>query len=366
MTAHRFAARPELTTVTGELLIGQNHIALLHGLYDRPGRTAPSLAAWVRASMPYVARFREHPSTLGLSLATGTLHSRWVKRVRRGHRIQVSLTKRGRAIVEHRLPIRIRGWGTYEGMQAINWRDRSAAAAKVDGASISPEFIREAVAYSNAYGIPLLKRQVENEKDVTIYAVTTGLDRSFRLVSREEIDLRGPRRWHAIWTQVQVDRGYVPGEYQEHFADFDQEDVLCYLRELARADRDTEVYCHTYAGRQFLSEQKLQEWLSEEINFRKTDIDSGDVVTLIRGLSATHSKVATAVSNVEALSWTHPDTDQCVGRVFSGDIDRDGHHDLVATNCVSLSCFQLYCDLMGLGIRIETRYILPSGEKPAR
>lgn len=358
MAAYQSQTRPEPTTVAGEILVSHNHIALLHGLYDRPGGTVPSHAEWVRASLPHVARFRRYPSKACLSLATRTVHPRWVTRVRRGRRIEVALTQRGRAIIERRLPARIRGWGTYEGMKTISWRDHFRASVDAAVRPLSPDSIREAVAYANAYGIPLIEQlRADNEKDLTVFAVTTGLGRSFTLKSREELELRGPRRWHAVWTRAQVDLQRLPDGYRAAFSEYDQEDVLCYLRELKGADRDKEVYCRTYAGRDFLSETKLHEWLSEEIDFLQTDIGPSDLILLIRALSDTHCKLAAAVAGSGALSWRHPDTGKVVGRVFSQDIDGHGNHQMVASSCAALTCLQSHFDSLGLGIRIETRYL---------
>ena len=156
--------RREPTTVVGEILISHNHMALLHGLYDRPGGTAASHTEWVRASMPHVARFRRYPSKACLSIATRTIHPCWVTRVRRGRRVEVGLSRRGPAIVERRLPTRIRGWGLYEGMRAITWMRQGAESLVTHAPQLPPESIREAVAYSNEHGMPRQHRRAEKVK----------------------------------------------------------------------------------------------------------------------------------------------------------------------------------------------------------
>jgi hypothetical protein len=113
---------PEVTTVAGELLLSHNHIALLHGLYDRPHGTAASCADWLRATLPYITRFRRYPSIGCLGLAAGTVNPAWVTRTRRGRRIEVALTDRGRAILERRVRVRIRGWGSYEALSRFQPR----------------------------------------------------------------------------------------------------------------------------------------------------------------------------------------------------------------------------------------------------
>lgn len=113
---------PEPKTAAGEVLLSHNHIALLHGLYDRPAGTASSCLDWLQASLPYISRFRRYPSIDCLALALGTVHPAWATRTRRGRCIEVSLTQRGRAILERAVPVRIRGWGVYDGLSRFRPR----------------------------------------------------------------------------------------------------------------------------------------------------------------------------------------------------------------------------------------------------
>ncbi len=131
MPAHRQLTRPEPTTRAGEILLSHNHIALLHGLYDRPDGRAESQNEWIRASLPHVARFRQHPSGWALYAAIPTLHPGWASRSRVGNRIEVTLTPRGRAILERTLPARIRGRGTYEGLRSITCHERPPSAPQL-------------------------------------------------------------------------------------------------------------------------------------------------------------------------------------------------------------------------------------------
>lgn len=111
--------RPEPRTRSGEVLLTRNHVALLHGLLDRPDGTALSCRDWVRASMPYLVRLKPCPSESCFARSTRTVHPAWVKRRREGRRLVCSLTDRGRAILDLRVAARIRGQGRYEGLKQL-------------------------------------------------------------------------------------------------------------------------------------------------------------------------------------------------------------------------------------------------------
>ena len=367
MATHPLDVQPELRTAAGEILISHNHIALLQGLYACPRRTARSHVEWIRVSLPYVRRYRRDSSPGCLEFSARRLHDRWVRRIRIGRRIEVSLTTRGRAIVEARLPVRIRGWGTYEGFERIkritqkarhkarNRIERIRPARVTAPIVVAPQAIREADAYAKAYGIPLLTH-VDALSDLTIIAVATRLDGKFVLKGREEVEGRGPRHWHARWTQIQVARGHLPDGYRLEFSDYDEDDVLYHLRELRAANRDKSIYCRTYAGRDFLSDAKLHEWLSEEIDFARSDMSSSDIPIVTRLGSGSRAKLLSFIGTPGVLSWTHPDTGKTIGRVINPNMNGNESFEIVATNCVALSCLQLAFDAAGIGIRIETRY----------
>jgi len=122
MRRYRRTTWPEETALSGEIILSHNHIALLQGLYDRPAGRAPSCTDWLNASFPYVTRFRRYPSRACLELATRTVNPLWATRTRVGRRIEVSLTDRGRAILDRKVRVRIRGWGTYEGLKQFQAR----------------------------------------------------------------------------------------------------------------------------------------------------------------------------------------------------------------------------------------------------
>ena len=97
----------------GSLLLTHNQLALLQGLLDRPGGVAFSTRDFARAALPYVWRYREEPNAHSLWHAARRLPVHWVSSAHYGNRIVWTLTARGRAIVEHRIPSHVRGVGPY-------------------------------------------------------------------------------------------------------------------------------------------------------------------------------------------------------------------------------------------------------------
>jgi hypothetical protein len=382
---------PELKTSAGEILISHNHIALLQGLYASPRRRTHTIGEWISASTPYVKRYRRSSSPGCLLFAARRLNPRWVTKVRRGRRIEVSLTKRGAAIVEARVSVWVHGWGTHTGFRRIkrlnqgkrrlqkppkSRHSRRPAAEKAAVAAaptvslsapqlsapslpvasvIAAEAIREAVAYANAYGLPLLTHQSAST-DLTIVAVATQLDGRFVLKGLEEVEHRGRRSWHARWTQIQLERGYLPAGYRRSFANYDEADVLCYLRELTSTNRDKSAYCHAYAGHDFLSAAKLHEWLAEEIDFADSDMHPSDIPVVTRAFSQSRARLLAFIGTPGVLSWAHPDTGKTIGRIVNPNMSSRESFEIVASNPVALSCLQLALDAAGTGIRIETRY----------
>ena len=107
---------PETLTKAGELSLTHNHIALLHGLMDRPNGTATSVEDWIAASVPYLNRYELACTTAVLRRAIRGMHTSWVERRRVGHRVQVTLLPRGRAIIDRQVTARLRGLGPYTGL----------------------------------------------------------------------------------------------------------------------------------------------------------------------------------------------------------------------------------------------------------
>lgn len=118
---HRpIAHRPEPLTATGAVLLSHNHVAMLHGLYDRPNGVAPSSQDLVIAAMPYVARLRPCGTSAYCPRdALHTLHPSWAERKRIGRRVEWTLTPRGRGVVEQTVPAHIRGLGAYHGLASV-------------------------------------------------------------------------------------------------------------------------------------------------------------------------------------------------------------------------------------------------------
>lgn len=95
MTAPTTYVHKEHTNSAGEVLLSFRHIALLHGLYDRPDGVASSQIEWAAASVPYLRRFGDHRS-LGHALGgIETINPAWIERRRCGRRIEAKLTDRG-------------------------------------------------------------------------------------------------------------------------------------------------------------------------------------------------------------------------------------------------------------------------------
>ena len=116
-----FTSHPEPINGKGEIVIGRSQLAMLHALLDRPNGRVQSNRDWVRAAYPYIGT-GHWPSVQGRALrAIHTLHPRWVTTYRSGSRRVTELTDRGYAILELRVPVRIRGCGRYWG---LSWRKR--------------------------------------------------------------------------------------------------------------------------------------------------------------------------------------------------------------------------------------------------
>jgi hypothetical protein len=116
-----FASRPEPINGRGEIVISYAQLAMLHALLDRPDGMSQSDRDWIRASYPYMST-RHWPSVRGRALrAINGMHPRWVTVLRRGNRRVTQLTDRGMAILDRRVPVHIRGFGRYNG---LDWKQR--------------------------------------------------------------------------------------------------------------------------------------------------------------------------------------------------------------------------------------------------
>jgi len=105
--------------------------------------------------------------------------------------MEASLTEVGRAILERNLGARVRGRGAYRGLASVDARMMIAQRSTLDDG-----LIRKAVEYAKAYGLPLLESNPPKAQRGRVFAVTTGLDKPFRIMCLEELEQRGPREWH--------------------------------------------------------------------------------------------------------------------------------------------------------------------------
>ncbi len=342
----------EPRTVAGEVLLSHNHIALLHGLYDRPDGVAESCADLVRAAFPYLEQMRTMPSVWCLRRSLRTLHPLWASRARKGNRIVVSLEPRGRAIVERNLPARVRGRGLYRGFAALRVTEPLAGSPEIPAGALL-----EAAEYARSYGIPLLSTDCKASEKPLVYACSAGLDQPFTLVSRDEVDMHGPRWWHFQWTRWHVDSESLPSGYAEAFRNYEGEDVLNYLRESRKAGVEGDVYALAYYGEKFLSKAKLKSWLDEGIDLSTLDVQPHELRFWIRHMSSTHRRVLAALGGAPRLTWRHPRSGRSIGSVFRERSDGRARPTLIATSPAALSAFAMHCEAINAGIRIDVRYV---------
>lgn len=107
---------------SGEVRLSRNDIALLNGLYDRPGCTATSRRDWTLAAYPYRLALGGQWSLESLRRATYSVHPAWVMEKDRARGTDYVLTVRGCAIVEQTVPAvlgRGRRYWRYYGMRGF-------------------------------------------------------------------------------------------------------------------------------------------------------------------------------------------------------------------------------------------------------
>lgn len=347
----RQLARSSCKMANGDILLSHNHIALLHGLYDRPDGRAASRAEWVRAATPYAERMRPGWSSWGLRGSMITMPSECVKQMKRGTRIESELTDAGRAIIDKNLAARVRGRGGYDGLASVD-----AKMMVAQRSTLSNDVIRKAVDYANAYGLPLLESNPSKRQAGRVFAVTTGLDKPFRIMCLEELEQRGPREWHWDWTREMIDADRVPPAYLAAFAEYDYDDVLCFLQEHRENKTDFATYIKVWTGSAFLSLQRVTMFLNTQIDFASTDMDSWQISEQTRRRSVAYNKAL--IASQAQSAWVHPDTGVLVGTVFRQKTEYSTD-DIVVTSCAALSCLQQEWDQKEIGLHVETRYIRP-------
>jgi hypothetical protein len=279
-----------------------------------------------------------------------TMPSECVKQEKRGRRTEAELTEIGRAIIEKNLMTRVRGRGHYKGLASVD-----AMMMIAQRSAMADDAIREAVAYASAYGLPLLERHPSRQGKMRVFAVTTGLDRPFRIMCYEELERRGPRQWHWEWTREMIDADSVPPAYLAEFPEYDYDDVLYHLKELRQKGTDMATYMKVYSGSSFLSLQKVTMFLNQEIDLTSTDMNAWHLSVQVRRRSQEYGKALMLCRNQSA--WVHPDTGALVGSAFrrKSELSTD---DIIVTNCVALSCLQQEWHELGYDLRIETRYLM--------
>ena len=122
MTFQPLSPAAEKFSKSGEVLLSHNHIALLHGLMDRPDAIARSVNDWLLATLPYARRYGRYISLGMLQKSIRTMHPSWIHRQPVGRCIHVILLPRGRAIIDRRVAARIRRHGAYQGLPKISPR----------------------------------------------------------------------------------------------------------------------------------------------------------------------------------------------------------------------------------------------------
>lgn len=343
--------RPEPRTRAGEILLSHNHIALLHGLYDRPNGQAESRNDWIRAGLPYICQIREGSSRGSLFAAMPTVHPSWVKEERNGRRVTATLTDRGRDIIERNLRSRIRGHGPYLGMASVSSLSSQAVSESVE----KPE-LREIISYAKAFGLPLLSSPSAHYPFGRVFAVARALDGPFTIVTREELEQRGPRQWHYKWIKQRISSWEVPSAFRKRFAEYDEDDVAEYLSETATDESAMlELYLTTY-GSPLLSQKWIEKFMNAEIDLAATDMSAEDIIECVRSECGVYKSAAAAIR--KRLIWLDPDTRRRIGaaHVRKSALSVD---DVVVSTPAALACLQRHWDRIGIGVRIETRYLFP-------
>jgi hypothetical protein len=92
--------RPERFNRAGELILSSNHLALLQGLFDRPGGRAQSRDDWLRAALPLLrGKHAGASSYWTMAKSIRTIPPSLVDRRRVGNQVHFSLTQRGRDVL---------------------------------------------------------------------------------------------------------------------------------------------------------------------------------------------------------------------------------------------------------------------------
>jgi hypothetical protein len=110
------APRPERITSDGHVLLSHNHISMLQALYARPRHRVASHAEWIEATREYQRDYVLGNSEWRLRRAMSTINRQWISEVKKARSIEVTLTRRGKEIVERKVSSRIIGIGLFNGL----------------------------------------------------------------------------------------------------------------------------------------------------------------------------------------------------------------------------------------------------------
>lgn len=107
---------PERFYPCGSLALSQYHLALLHGLMDRPGGSAIGVRDFIAAAWPHGQRFEEPDQALQTAFRDliRKLPTAWVARSKAGRLTRYQLLDRGREVLEGKIPARLSGHSRYE------------------------------------------------------------------------------------------------------------------------------------------------------------------------------------------------------------------------------------------------------------
>jgi hypothetical protein len=113
----------------GSLAVTPTQLGLLQGLLERPDATTHSRIDWVSASRPHL-RWTRAGKNDALIRSTLRMPASWVTRGKLRGRYRCTLAKRGRDILERRVPVTIVGHGPYRGTAALIQFARCAMRAR--------------------------------------------------------------------------------------------------------------------------------------------------------------------------------------------------------------------------------------------
>jgi hypothetical protein len=150
-----------------------------------------------------------------------------------------------------------------------------------------------------------------------------------------------------------IDSGKIPQSYLHHFAGYDEEDIVEYLREQPPMNVDSDLYMQIHAGKQMLSRGAFERFLDEEIDISLTDFDREAFPEYARARSASYKKALQAIP--VRLSWMNPDNGRVVGSAYLRK-SSPRRTEIVVTGPTALSCLQRHWDNRNVGVHIETRY----------